>query len=524
MSTTIVSFPTALSPWRPALLSVLAVLLAIGLLYRDTFVAMAGIWTRSETFAHAWLVPPIVIWLVWRLRGELVLLTPKPAPWVLLPMAVVAFGWLLGDLAGINAVTQLAVTALLVLAVPAVLGLAVARQIMFPLGFLLFMVPIGEFTTDVMMEWTADFTVWALVATGIPVYREGLQFIIPSGAWSVVEACSGVRYLIASFMVGTLFAYLNYNSAKRRWIFVGVSILVPIVANWVRAYMIVMLGHLSGNKIAVGVDHLIYGWVFFGVVIGIMFVIGARWSEPPLEPDPSPTVGPAAMQGAFGLRQWPAAGLAVAALAIGPAASWALQHPSTMPPLKLVLPDLPGAPAAADQTLKLQPHFEGAAAQAHRVYTVDGQPVTVDVGYYRHQTYGIKVTSSNNVLVRSDDSYWNRLSGGTVRVPVPGLGADAVAMRATQLVGGRTGAISAQRDALVVRQVLWAGGRLTTSGQQAVAAGVLTRLGGQGDDAALLTIYTNGDGPAAVNRVDTFIGQHLPALVAHLEQVRSSAR
>ena len=43
--------------------------------------------------------------------------------------------------------------------------------------------------------------------------------------------------------------------------------------------MIVMIGHLSGNKLAVGVDHLIYGWLFFGFVILIMFWIGARWRE-----------------------------------------------------------------------------------------------------------------------------------------------------------------------------------------------------------------------------------------------------
>ncbi len=143
-----------------------------------------------------------------------------------------------------------------------------------------FAVPFGEFLLPVLMEYTANFTVTALRLSGIPVYREGLQFVIPSGNWSVVEACSGVRYLIASFMIGTLFAYLNYRSTRRRLVFIGVSIVVPIVANWLRAYMIVMLGHLSGNTIAVGVDHLIYGWLFFGLVITIMFLIGARWSEP----------------------------------------------------------------------------------------------------------------------------------------------------------------------------------------------------------------------------------------------------
>jgi EpsI family protein len=252
-----------------------------------------------------------------------------------------------------------------------------------------------------------------------------------------------------------------------------------------------------------------------------MFVIGARWTEPLPEKAPA---GAAAVPAAATASLWPAAVLTVAALALGPAASWVLQHPAVMPPVQVALPDLPGAPAADTQTLKLQPHFDGAAALAHRVYLLDGHPVTVHVGYYRHQTYGIKVTSSNNMLVHSEGSHWNRLSGGTVRVPVPGLGAEALAMRATQLVGGRTGAIAAQRDALVVRQVMWAGGRLTTNSQKAVAAGVLARLAGKGDDAAMLTIYTDGEGPAAARRVDAFIGQHLPALVAHLEQVRSSAR
>jgi Transmembrane exosortase (Exosortase_EpsH). len=44
--------------------------------------------------------------------------------------------------------------------------------------------------------------------------------------------------------------------------------------------MIVMLGHYSGNTIATGVDHLVYGWLFFGIVIGVMFLIGARWVDP----------------------------------------------------------------------------------------------------------------------------------------------------------------------------------------------------------------------------------------------------
>jgi exosortase len=73
---------------------------------------------------------------------------------------------------------------MVVFAVPAVLGTQAARVLAFPLMFLFFCVPVGEFLIEPMMEATADFTVAALRLSGIPVYREGLQFVIPSGNWS----------------------------------------------------------------------------------------------------------------------------------------------------------------------------------------------------------------------------------------------------------------------------------------------------------------------------------------------------
>ncbi|MDE2615048.1 MAG: exosortase A, partial [Burkholderiales bacterium] len=273
-----------LAPTRlagPALLTWALLVAVLLLLFRDTATSMVGIWYRSETYAHAFLVPPIVLWLVWRLRARLAALAPRPAPLALVPMAGACLLWLLGELAGVNAASQFALVLMLVLTVPLVFGTAVTRVLMFPLAFLFFCVPVGEFLTPVMIDRTADFTVAAIRASGIPVYREGNQFVIPSGNWSVVEACSGVRYLIASFMVGTLFAYLNFRSLRRRLAFVAVALVVPVVANWLRAYMIVMLGHLSGNRLAVGADHLVYGWVFFGIVILAMFMIGARFAESP---------------------------------------------------------------------------------------------------------------------------------------------------------------------------------------------------------------------------------------------------
>lgn len=266
--------------WRkPALLAAL-VLGAVLLLYRDTAASMVGTWARSETFAHGFLVLPIVLWLVGRQRAHLARLAPVPARGALLPLCLAGLVWLAAKLAMVKVVAELALVGILVACVPALLGWQAARQLAFPLGFLFFAVPAGEFLIPSLMDLTAYFTVLGLRFSGIPVYQEGRDFIIPSGRWSVVEACSGIRYLISSLMVGTLFAYLNFRSPGRRLAFVGLSLLVPLAANWVRAYLIVMLGHFSGNELATGADHLIYGWLFFGVVILAMFAIGARWREP----------------------------------------------------------------------------------------------------------------------------------------------------------------------------------------------------------------------------------------------------
>src|SRR4029079_3400241 len=100
-------------------------------------------------------------------------------------------------------------------AIVTVLGTRIARAACFPLAFLLFAVPFGEIFVPTLIEWTANFTVAALRLSGVPVYREANLFIIPSGAWSVVEACSGIRYLIASLMVGTLYAHLMYRTRLR---------------------------------------------------------------------------------------------------------------------------------------------------------------------------------------------------------------------------------------------------------------------------------------------------------------------
>jgi len=515
--------PTPLNlprPWqRPVFLFVL--LLAWTLfLFRDTASAMVGIWWRSDTFTHGFLVVPIVLWLVWHKRKLLSQLQPQPNAWGLVLLALTALAWLMGDLVAMNALTQLALVTMIILLVFTLLGTAVTRALVFALAFLFFAVPFGEFAMPQLMQWTAHFTMQALRWTGVPVYNEGLQFVIPSGNWSVVEACSGVRYLIASLTVGTLFAYINYQSLSRRLIFVGVSIIVPVIANWMRAYLIVMLGHVFGNQHAVGVDHLIYGWLFFGVVILLMFIIGTRWAEP--EPRLSAADIDTLQQHQFVAPSrfaWVA--VAVAVLVTLPIAGrWALNTTATVPP-QLTAPATlsPDWSAAADQIPIFKPAFQNPSAAINTTYMSGDQRVGLYVGYYRHQDYDHKLVSSDNVLVQSKDPFWAKVASTTTQVNFDSMKPKLNAAELRNL----TPSGQAANERLTVWKVYWINGTLTASDILAKVYGAVYRLLGQGDDSAVVILYTpKGTGEERQERLQSFVQANAASILAMLEKTKQT--
>ena len=510
--------------WRWPLAVTLGLLALLLLGYRDTAAAMVTIWIRSETFTHAFVVPPIVAWLIWRKRSELAPLTPRPQPWMLLPMVALALMWWLGQLVNVAAATQLALTAMLVAAVPLVLGWQVTRVLGFPLAFMFFSVPIGEFLTPTLMHWTAEALVAGLRLTGIPVYQEGQQLVIPSGRWAVVAACSGIRYLMATFMVGSLFAYLNYTSTRKRLIFVLISLVLPVLANWVRAYIIVMLGHLSNNEIATGVDHLVYGWVFFGVVILSLFFIGARWADDDDGPQAAARAERLALvQPQAEVALWRPLVLAVVALL---AVMWPMsmlqRQDMHHAPVHLVLPDALGGWQATPVAGSIWAPFF-ANATLHRAKEYQGLPgqVGLHLSYYRGHGGDVKLVSSENRFVEGGDERWHVLSEGQASAVVDGR---TVTWRRATLLGaeldGRSGA---QRQHLTVWRLYWIGGHLTHGDIKAKLLQAWLAVRGEPDDgAAIHLVSTLDDDAAAQRQLSAFVGENFGRIQHTLAQARES--
>ncbi|MCC6198213.1 MAG: exosortase A [Burkholderiales bacterium] len=463
---------------RIALTAALAASVAIVAVFADTAWSIVSIWIRSETFTHGFVVIPIALWLGWRKREELA--AARAAPWFPGAALVALCGalWAILTIGGVLVGSQFALAFMVIAAFVSIVGLRAARVLAFPLAFLLFAVPAGEVLVPTLIDWTADFTVAALRLSGVPVYREANHFIIPSGAWSVVEACSGLRYLIASLMTGVLFAALVYRSASRRIAFVAASIIVPVFANWLRAYMIVMLGHLSGNTIAVGVDHFIYGWVFFGVVLLLLFWVGSLWSEH--APAASDFVRAPDLRAPAPASRFTAA----AVLAIVLAAVWrpvpamfgadVVANGSALQPVGAAR----GWTPSAVPPLAWRPDYKGMTAELNQGFTSASGPAGLYVAQYRGQARGREMITTANALVSPSDRVWRAERRGAVEVSWNGT--PVTAQRTTVLGNGTR---------ITVYSLYWIDGVVTSSGAMAKLGVMLSRLRGRGDDSMLVVAY-----------------------------------
>ncbi|KQW90357.1 exosortase A [Massilia sp. Root418] len=469
------------------LLTVVALLLPF-VAYFATARSIVEIWDSSGTFTHGYVILPISLWLVWQRRDAIAQLPAAPYWPALLALAACGAAWLLAEFGDVQIVRHYAFVAMLPLVVLALLGKRIAWALAFPLAFLLFAVPFGDVFINPLIGVTADFTVWALRATGIPVLRDGTNFSIPSGNWSVVEACSGVRYLIASVTLGCLYAYLTFRSTWRRALFILASVLVPILANGLRAYMIVMLGHLSGMTVAVGVDHLIYGWLFFGLVMFLLFWLGSLWREDaPADEQSAPARAAAvaaASAGSAPSSRFAAAVLAIAAcVGVWPAyAAWLAQREGAAAPAELA--SFQGAWPQAAPFARWSPSYPAASAELQQYFAQadgrhPGHPVGLHLRYYRKQDHNTKLISSVNRMAGEKDANWHSVASG---LRDENVGGRTITVRESTLAGagGR----------LLVWNWYWVDGRYTANDYLGKVLQVKQKVLTGSDDGAAVMVFS----------------------------------
>jgi len=279
MGSRIAVAPPRQASWTGPLVALGLSLALFGFLFREEIAAAVRTWDSSTAYNHCWLVLPVAAWLAWVRRDRLKVLGPVPSPLLALLILPPAALWLLSERMGIMEGRQLAAVGIFWAMALGLLGWRLCQAMAAPLLYLVFLVPFGAFAVPLLQSVTAHFVEIGLRVLGIPHYVDSLIIETPAGTFLVAEACAGLRFLIAALAFGALYAVTLFRSPGRRIAVLAAALVVPIVANGIRALGIVVLAQHLGSAEAAAADHIVYGWGFFSAVIVLLILAGLPFRE-----------------------------------------------------------------------------------------------------------------------------------------------------------------------------------------------------------------------------------------------------
>lgn len=267
--------------WAPGLF----LALLVGVCYWPVIGNIVHQWQSDDNMAHGWFVPVIVGYIVWERREELEGVKLKRSGWGL----AVLIGS--GVLACVGAVAAEIFTERVAL-VGTVAGLVwylgggeVMRRLRFPLLLLCFALPLPgllhkQITFPLQLAATR-LAEWGLELTGRTVLREGNVLELAGRMISVVEACSGIRALMALEFFALAYAYLFHERVWMRWALAAAAVPVAVAANAGRVMATALLGEVD-ERLAEGFYHGLEGWaVFVAAMVMLMGVerVLRRWAK-----------------------------------------------------------------------------------------------------------------------------------------------------------------------------------------------------------------------------------------------------
>ena len=251
--------------WFPALsLSTLVVIM-----YASVLTALARQWWDDPNYGHGVFVPMFAGYVLWKERARWRALPLRPNN---LGFAIMLFAIGLRVLGALGAELFTARLSLLILICGLVIFLAgsqTLRAIAFPIGYLLFMIPLPAIVyyqlTLPLQLLASRLGASGLVALGIHTVREGNLLFLPNCTLNVVEACSGIRSLLSLLAAVVAYGYLAEPSTWRRTALAVASIPIAIATNGLRLVATGVLSFFFGPTVDSGVVHLALGLGFFAL-------------------------------------------------------------------------------------------------------------------------------------------------------------------------------------------------------------------------------------------------------------------
>ena len=258
--------------WRGAILLAL-----VGVLYAPILFRLTQQWGSDPNFSHGFLVPVFAGFVLWQDRAQLAAIRPAPSIWglavILLSLCTLILG-VFGVELFLSRVSLLMLASGLILFF---LGWEFLRAVLFPLVFLILMVPLPAIVfsqiTFPLQILASKLSASMLPFFGVPVFREGNVINLPAMPLEVAEACSGIRSLLSLMTLAIMYGYLLEKRLVIRVVLALASVPIAVVANGVRIVGTGLLVQYWDPDKAEGFFHAFSGWLIFVVSLLMLFVL-----------------------------------------------------------------------------------------------------------------------------------------------------------------------------------------------------------------------------------------------------------
>lgn len=265
---------------RPELIygAYIAVLLLLfGPMVRD----LTHIWLTGSAYHHCLFAGPIAIALYWRKRDKAESINSTKTS--MLTATLLSLGLLglmvVGQYLGINFIQHFAFAGLLISGFLFLFGFEQVRHHGAALIMLLFMIPVGDVFLSPLQTITASSITELLQLTGMNISRDGNLLTTNAGQFNVAESCAGMRFMMSAAMIAFLFGTLNFTNKNMIAFFVGAALVLAVLVNMIRAYLMVLIATLSDMRYATGIDHLYFGWLIYFASFAMIILLGRALVE-----------------------------------------------------------------------------------------------------------------------------------------------------------------------------------------------------------------------------------------------------
>jgi exosortase len=237
------------------------------LAYYPAWQNLVGAWASSDDYSHGFLIIPVCAYIAWLKRSTLNTIEAPGSPVGLVCVFAALLLYVVGRFGEIATLSSLSIIVAIGGAVLYLRGRAFLREVSFPLFLMLFMIPVPaqiySAVTIPLQLFVSKVSAAIAGFMGIPVFLQGNVIFLPDRTLEVVQACSGLRSIMALLTLAAVFGYFTLQSNVLRAVLLIGAVPTALLVNTIRVLMLILSEYLFRVDLSKGAPHTLTGMAVF---------------------------------------------------------------------------------------------------------------------------------------------------------------------------------------------------------------------------------------------------------------------